>query len=1085
MTAKYRQEHWRAVIVPDPVLNSDTIDRANSTVTQDGPAPGIPVAQQDTEMVLESSGSQSSAAQLNIRTQRSGFPGGDDATFVWQQDGDSTWRGWDQPIMMTGYELITQSTGVQYFATEYPHAITLSDGDILAVSSRQDGTTSTMDVKSRRMAAAGGWAASVNVGGSDYLSNYNGHPCLVELPSGRVLCFRWYYNSSTSEAQIAMHYTDDQGTTWTRGSTTCLPEAIDFSSDIPYRIRAAYSNGQILMVVHIQDVSTTYDDILIQYASDSLGADFSEIDRFDGSSAAESAGWPEVIAGNNGGFVVGYIQKSPASGSSIKVARLGTAYESLMDATQIDAGKGSDVAYTLSGNAFSDGDLAMCRDDAGRIWIYYRLPASTHEVVSQRSDDDGVTWQNGGGGNYFALNQGSASIYPRYLTATYQRGRVVMLSNNSSTYSPSLSATYLGGYSDVTMSEFGFVSSGERQRVIGFGDTWTPIALPGAGGWTASGTASLETIQNGYLNLHTSLFATRIYTATPAGVTEANGHTMMFIAAVQAGTGEVRLEANGGSADYGVSVSMSTSTLTFADRNGTTIATAAISSDTYYQVLVSLWNGGGSCWYRAWSNTTAMDREWTLVGTDATLVDGGGTGTDNVSWGNQGASASETEWLAVAYCSGAVADPNLADGFSNPADLMGAAYSSTPVYVDDGVKIAAVDGPTYTGDDWQIETRYRYPIENALPQVTPSPTRFWRTTTSDGSNYDLIFSPYSGSAYRLPTNLFGIYIEGPVSRAVLSIDSGSGFVDYGTLDMWSSIEWDRGDRGLHAIYTSSDSIEGFIEEDELKGGVISSDTVSNRAVTIAGNGRGFIRNGNDNMPVPIRFNQTNTQLWSSSGKLIYPRGWMIVDVKDINVEKIRVRFPATAGGITRSEEQVEADALYKSDVRILAMGPVYLLGWDPSQEQTETYEHGTEIREADDGTKRSRERRRVRRRREVSWAEGVDIGPLMDGDSPAVDFGESGISDQSYSRDTYTTSAFRHDVPLTMRGLYRMLNGPSTPIVYLPRVPRLSGGQCSGVARNAEGAIYGRIVSQLAMQTLIGDEGREVFRVGFTIEEES
>ena len=51
--------------------------------------------------------------------------------------------------------------------------------------------------------------------------------------------------------------------------------------------------------------------------------------------------------------------------------------------------------------------------------------------------------------------------------------------------------------------------------------------------------------------------------------------------------------------------------------------------------------------------------------------------------------------------------------FSSPADLLARPFSRSPVYVHDGVRIAAVDGPAIgggSGDTWSVVARHDYGV---------------------------------------------------------------------------------------------------------------------------------------------------------------------------------------------------------------------------------------------------------------------------------------------------------------------------------------------------------------------------------------
>ena len=86
----------RGLLVPDPRLTYADAYSSSSVVTQQGPIPGVPVAGNESEMVLEAGGSQAADTTLSVLVRTGGHPRPDGATFAWRYSTDASTdhRGW-------------------------------------------------------------------------------------------------------------------------------------------------------------------------------------------------------------------------------------------------------------------------------------------------------------------------------------------------------------------------------------------------------------------------------------------------------------------------------------------------------------------------------------------------------------------------------------------------------------------------------------------------------------------------------------------------------------------------------------------------------------------------------------------------------------------------------------------------------------------------------------------------------------------------------------------------------------------------------------------------------------------------------
>ncbi len=72
--AEFNKQSFRGILVPDPNVTDENISAGDSTYTQSGNLPGVPEAQQNTEMVLQTAGAQAVGSALRIKALRGGFP---------------------------------------------------------------------------------------------------------------------------------------------------------------------------------------------------------------------------------------------------------------------------------------------------------------------------------------------------------------------------------------------------------------------------------------------------------------------------------------------------------------------------------------------------------------------------------------------------------------------------------------------------------------------------------------------------------------------------------------------------------------------------------------------------------------------------------------------------------------------------------------------------------------------------------------------------------------------------------------------------------------------------------------------------
>lgn len=1063
-----------------------------------GNLPGIPDPQSETELVLRATGSQAIGRRHRVRSQTGGYPDRNGASFIWREAG-GTWFGWDTPNLLTGWDVIrwSSSSSTQLYQ---PHAVVLDDDTVLAVC-----TTGTIGASLTWLARnpnTGAWVEDELVAGVTDEAN----PCLVVLPGDtpRVLCFYWSEDLSASKANVAMRYSDDGGATWSLGAYGVLPTAISTAAgssgyDLG-RLRAAYKDGQVLLVACIRshDTALAEEDLLVQYASADLGSNFVEVDRHDGTTG--NGGNFQDLAVVDGRFVLAYlavVDKLP------RVVRLASAFDAFTAGeavTPASGGGGASTEVWGSGSAtITSGDLALFQDEAGHLYLTGRQPNVQNEWLVIRSVDGGVTWaemgrSSGTSGCGKWWDSSDASTYPKDACAVFQRGRAIVIHGHASSpgaYTRSLSASYLGGYTSVTMPSYEAFQGDTNQ--VTYSTTYLPFDLPNDCGWTASG-AGAGAITTGLLRITASSGQNRWYDRTPSGTVD-NGAIATAIVDPTAGSFYLLVRMDDGTEGYEVEVRVTDDDIEVYDAVAATQvgSTATRTAGTEVEVRVALKGNDVVVAYRLYD--TINPREWTTVATSSTLTDSAGAaGTNRIRFGTPLQLVTrEIDVRMVAYVTdeGASYVGRNLTSFTNPDDLFGRPYSSAGTYLDDGVVLRASEGPTLRGDEWHVDTRYTYRHENLLPTLEPSPREVWRSAPygelnastdeirlawridGDGSGDFLV------ADCALDNDVLGLWLD-DVNCAELRVDLyyGGAWVNVATTDVHKF----AGVRQGNAVRPSgSSSAGGKWRRGEAAGcgiGFYSGGGAGYANCDWTGvverNAEGSTKTSGGTTKRPtFHLEKTDGATSTTPNVAIWPRRHLLVIhasgySRAIRGVRVRIKHVAASTFPGRPSE-----GYYQ--IGKVAFGSYAVFGFDYTWQREIGLEPNTELTVLDDGTAISRVRGRAGRTVSVNWADGVDLTSWRLDDFP------------DYVKASANTAAeavaFWGDVPIWLQDLVRELDGAHLPVVYTPHIPYDSASTSSGDVRAfydnwAAGAIYGRIVSPVRIEQVVGDEEvQEIYRV--------
>jgi hypothetical protein len=1082
---------YRGLIVPEArFIAANVASEANgSDFLEVGPRPGVPVDQNTvrSRMTLQASGTIAATGDVTVTMVDTGFPGAG-ARYKWRSETAGTTYGYDEPVCITGYEWVNFVTDAATdFRTKHPHALRLQSGDVL-IACRISGTTAT---GASTEYATGIYKLTVTTGAIAYVSRAFSStddqtgaqmrsPCLLQLPSGRILCFDWDVSSTSPGAQVMIAYSDDDGATWADYSRRALDAPIDDSNydvSVYSRLRAAYSNGQILLMAQIYDAGAYY---LAQWASDDLGTTFRTVD------ANLGAGFcPNVVPRVGGGFTVMYIVTTTTTCKAI-----GSAFESVYE-------QGASV--TITTDSLID-DLCMWEGEDGAVWAAGTSSTETgNPLWSMVSRDGGDTWLNIGsitsatGEEPALINDIDAGIWMgreasialvNYSMAEY-RGRVIMVTEVSATETHndySLLALYLGGHSNINLPRSPRSAYGRNNDSIGWRATYVAVDNPADFAvWTSTntGTPTCDLDASGW-DIQLDATENQYYALDPTYIVDADisDNTYMFFVGMTPNTGgsaasdeiALRVRLADGTDDYDFALRLATTGFALYDHNAAGNAFAPVVASINSTQFLIYFNGSSGVirvYYRTVSQAGLPLRTWTTAGSGTLTND---TATPNAAgilrFGSidVASGATRSHWRVVAY----TAVPKSYGHDPSLASSVGARHlSTTPATLGNGTKIAGVDGPAVVGEAWNILPEFDYPVENMFPQLRPSPRQTFR---SEQQNPTMVAVALDGDVTRLDSTSIGLSLRNTNVRAfTVQAYNGAWNTIATVTNGWSSLKFSRlGD--VVVVNTGATTADGnpWFPYEGLAGGYVQLNdglgAVTYHRIVHSTEGRWSAETGRR---VVLQLHPDDMAGAGSSGDAwIVPQNVTVL-MHDVSTSYSRWRLNI-------------ADATYPdadgADVRIGAciFGPIVYFGRQYGENRAIELQPNVDVQTRRSGTRTSRVLGPPRKRISFSWLDGIDQTEL----AAATTTSPTYLLGTTYAGQPVAAPA---DTALLVSGVLERLQGAHLPCVYLPFIPQETGNSGTVVTRtlcHPGESEYVRVVSTVRRETFLGDEqASELVRV--------
>lgn len=1115
------QGTYRGFLTADPRINHDTLNLTLSTVDQDGVLPGIPkdISDPPSPMVFESTGEPPSSKVL-VRTQRGGFPGvsARSGGFItkFESDAADQWLGWDVP---NAFESIRNVPNSAPNNSDQIHAIRTNSGAVLAVLRSFGLPAGPMTVNVRKVEEPTGLLLDVATLTPEDTSPalQDLYPCLVQLPSDRLLLFFWVVDTDAEIAQIQMWYSDDEGETWTQGSRYCLSAGISTSTYELGRIRGAHNAGQVLLVAEIRDPSKVgpgqRPEALVQWGSDDNGTTFAEVYRFDlAGSPTENGASPEVIPLRSGGFAVHY---ASTQDRTHRYRRLSNAFHAMGVIAESDP---------LPHPENIDPDLAVWKAEDNTQYATARLRQASasdelaNNMVVMRSIDDGVTWTRmelgtGGATLQGLWRDGGDLAYPTQFCVVEGAGQSLMFTAFQGHLISGFDDTrlymlVLGGHSTLTRGSLSLFREDTRQ--ISWDRTWVGVQRPSVAApniWTQSvlgaPTVSLgapsgvngmvvDVASGEVLNWRFNLLATPLPEAT---VTRERMVRSQLTLISEIPVGEPRcvlrlIQANG-SSEYGLEIwfwkNSTEYGYTYVDREAmgspvsVTIADNPVDNRSEFEILVAQRGGNYAVYHRPMGSSSPFQRGvrtgWVeaVVGTliERTSVP---RAYEEIRWGalDIGSTAVSVAWASLQSVTNPIEGVvGLSEGFNNPKDLFPRGISRDWLTLPrTDTRISAVDGPTMQGDTWEIGTRSLYGVDLVDPQVSSSPRQVWRTPAGDTTEQTLVwdmseedtplFTAGAGGSWGVAilganwrtATLYGVTAAG-TEVEIMAIDMAAGLVDVPYIR--------EGNIGRVGAFDADLNAGVWVDEHELAGATVLTLDSGDSAVEadrILSNTQGLwtaVDGGSPHQTPVVHLASTTTT--SGSATIVRPNGvfW-------------RRDLPAP-GKFRRIKLVIDAQttASGRLETGNIIIGPAYMFGRDYSEGRVIDTEANTQVATLRGGTRYSRKLGPDRRTAQIGWREGVDTTPTHRGDPASMDYAQAGTTGPA----TLTTPSA---VPGQVEGILRRHAGQDIPLVYLASVDGTADGVVSLVRRGD--FVYGRLDGGVRQESFLGEEqDDEVIRV--------
>lgn len=1075
MGSKLDKPQIQGLLVPSDRVSPDTLDADASSYTEADPGPGQPVSTDPrSKLTLEISGGQQTAIELLVR--RAGLPevsspfgavrglGVQWRPLTDTDEGD--WRGKNPPFIAHAW-----------FGAAFDPAQSFDRFDLVVTPVSQQLVLVYVD-SSETHALSGtafdftdpGWGPAVTVsanadaaGGAD--TQIWDWVTATALPNDRILALGY----ATGQFTFDTYASDDRGQTWSK-----YADAPVGALGVNTIGRVVYFRGQMALFLGRPGFALT------QQASRDLATSWSAVPLT--STLNVNAVAVDVLA-NEGGIVLATLDSADAR---IRVRVLQSAFQPFDEVT----------AVTVVDEAMLDVLLAV--DGAGAVWVWGRTSVDADEIKVFLSVDEGQSFteaQTSAFGDALAYRSGNNAIVLTNLVGRFCRGHLVAAHNSSAPVSAALAGNvgtlWCAGWSNRVAPDGGFAwFDATTQRF----QTGVPVELPVniSADWTNVGLTAPTIVAPGELSFDVAAQPS-IVQLDPATATRGNPMTVGFSFRIASGSfaasslvvgAAVRVADAVGTYDLELRLGNDEAIVHDAVANST-IATIVLDNTAWHDWLISVSDTGDVVVaYREPLSTRWID---VVVATGVLALGTTTTANNRFRLGvfiNATGTVRSRHWF--------VGERGFTDLFQRGReDLLGGTITTAKSPIPGlGSELragflSASRGPGRRNETFVARPFYAFGVDNLFPQVSPSPSRPWRSldTAEQAFVFDLRTSSTDddrlGPVWHHALVLVGCNFRQAVvewSRDGVSWQSATvagGTSTYDAATGFTGLSYTRQGHGGASntawLRPTNATAAGArpLARGELVGGHA---VISGVAYPITANSPGVwsaaVAVGSAEAPVSQIAEVRIEGMAPATGlvDLVWPSGVLfsrsangnpgeLVDLVPGFAQKVRLRIPAS---------QPTVDGYYQ--IGAMLLGSTLVLGKRSSGGWSQSMEPNVSQRVSRFGTIRKRRFGPNRRRWTWNWADGVAPKFVRDGGLP--DFLALGPDATAGA-----ALALRDDVWTNLWGLLDELSGGEIPLVALAALPL--GGD--GVQTDRTLFLYATLDSAIQFDQVQGDEGDDEF----------
>jgi hypothetical protein len=1049
--ANVTPDNLRGILVPKASISKDNVWDAESSFTQANKRAGIPEPQQaQTNLVLSCIGEQSE--KITVETKRAGLPG--NAGFVWS-GADNVQLGKNHSNIITDSKFFLFSSIPGY--QDFDCIADYRDGSVYIVSEL---FTTAYTISLHKQEKNGAVTLKKTFKTSSISSATNAKPMVTILPDGSILVA--YFNYTTEDyINVIVWRSLDRGDTWDQISTKALLG--------PYQVFVGTNgwelgkcnlfplNDKVVMIMELVSQGPGGGNDSITFVSRDQGATFKSVERGFTQDFHEISAIPL----DDGSFSLTYITDTQDLYNMI-VPDVSIFFgdSDFYNNTQVEVSSG---ALTFCNSLANPSGAAILANGSMTSWfqdgnIYIAAKLTNDDIVGFLSQDLGETWEYIAGG--FTPDSVTGTIYPSKSTIGLDRmkscvweGFALVLGQTAN----SILGMYLGGYSDVCFPAV--VDQPDIFQYLNYSAAWMAHYLPELStNWTTGG-AGTKTITADGLRLQTS---TQIRSFSSNAVSLDEKQILRFKLKVVTGTSTVddyiavvKNSDNGVNA-YTVKLRFSTTGFKVLDHSSQ-LSSQSIDMTDYVEFMVSTDGPDAVICWRAWDEKQA--KKWEAV--EVTLgTQGTGIG-DSLKWGHVALFTGSLESYWTEFHIGTA-------GNSLGEELRASTYPpfGRYQYIDQGLNLTSREAPAREGDQYTINPRYDFPIDNIFHQVAQSPRIVWRSENDTASQ------------------TIGIFMDANVgaNEANLSLnDVGGLHLSNINFEEFVIQFWDTGTMAWtdHMTVNVSDGLTGTFQR---VGNTIQPNSTGNSFYLHYGEAKGWriiLGEGDSAKVVKIRTNSEG--VWGTDAT--HKRAILMIETDGVdtltlptsgNMKLIPDSVTVTTELLQSSKVGEEAFAI-RIPIQdtlegyfqigsmiwghVAFMAPQYQRGrsisYEPNIQSNITLDNMFHSRKMSDGA----------RTFQIAWTEPIDTRNIM---SRTPDYWQLSSSVGSQPVANYG------DSPFQMIGIWDYL-GNRFPAVYLPNIEKNVDNQIFN--RAYEHALV-RPEGAITIESVLGEEQEnEMFRV--------